>query len=237
GFPLNRTMWRPQIEALRDRFTVVAPDLRGFGEGAGPVSDLTMDTYAGDVLDLLDALELDRVALAGFSMGGYVAFRVVAKAAGRIRSLVIAGSRAGPDSEEARHGRHAAVERIRTEGPDGFLEEFSVRLVGPTTKAGRPAVLDTVRRIVGKPPASSVTAALAAMAARPDSRPLLASIAAPTLVIVGDEDTVIPPDAGKEIASGVRAGRLVTIPQAGHVSNLEAPEAFNGALREFLLAD
>ncbi|MGH2372239.1 MAG: alpha/beta fold hydrolase [bacterium] len=237
GFPLNRTMWRPQIEGLRDRFTVVAPDLRGFGDAAGPVNDLTMDTYAGDVLDLLDALELNRVALAGFSMGGYVAFRVVARAAGRIRSLIIAGSRAGPDSEEARRGRHAAIERIRTEGPDGFLEEFSARLVGPTTKAGRPAVLDTVRRIVGKPPASSVTAALAAMAARPDSRPLLASIAAPTLVIVGDEDTVIPPDAGKEIASGVRAGRLVTIPQAGHVSNLEAPEAFNGALREFLLAD
>lgn len=237
GFPLNRTMWRPQIEALRDRFTVVAPDLRGFGEAAGPVNDLTMDAYAGDVLDLLDSLGMDRVALAGFSMGGYVAFRVIAKAAGRIRSLIIAGSRAGPDSEEARQGRHKAIERIRTEGPDGFLEEFSARLVGTTTKAARPAVLDAVRRIVGKPPASSLAAALAAMAARPDSRPLLATIAAPTLVIVGDEDTVMPPDAGKEIATGVQTGRLVTIPQAGHVSNLEAPEAFNKALREFLLAD
>ena len=237
GFPLNRTMWRPQLEALRDRFTVIAPDLRGFGESAGPVDALTMDTYADDVLDLLDTLGMDRVALAGFSMGGYVAFRVVARAAERIRSLIIAASRAGPDSEEARQGRHAAIERIRTEGPDGFLEEFAARLVGSTTKAARPAVLDTVRRIIGKPPASSVTAALAAMAARPDSRPLLAKIEAPTLVIVGDEDTVMPPDAGKEIATGVRAGRLVTIPQAGHVSNLEAPEAFNGALREFLLTD
>lgn len=237
GFPLNRTMWRPQIEALRDRFTVVAPDLRGFGEAAGPMNDLTMDTYAGDVLSLLDSLGMDRVALAGFSMGGYVAFRIVAKAAGRIGSLIMACSRAGPDSEEARQGRYKTIERIRTEGPDGFLEEFTSRLVGKTTKAARPAVLDAVRRNVGKPPAASLTAALAAMATRPDSLPLLAKIAAPTLVIVGDEDTVMPPDAGKEIAAGVKAGRLVTIPQAGHVSNLEAPEAFNQALGEFLLAE
>jgi len=235
GFPLNRGMWRPQIEALRDRFTVIAPDLRGFGEARGPMNDLTMDTYAGDVVALLDRLEMDRVALAGISMGGYAAFRVVASAAGRIRSLIIADSRAGPDSEEARQGRLAAINRIQNEGPDGFLEEFTARLVGPTTKKERPAVLDAVRQIAGKPPAPSLIAALAALAARPDSRPLLATITAPTLVIVGEEDTVTPPEAASEIVAGVRTGRLVTIPQAGHLSNLEAPEVFNRALREFLL--
>jgi 3-oxoadipate enol-lactonase len=237
GFPLNKAMWRPQIDALRDRCTLVAPDLRGFGEAAGPVNDVTMDTYADDVLSLLDSLGMDRVALAGFSMGGYVAFRIVAKAAARISSFILACSRAGPDSEEARQGRYKTIERIRTEGPGGFLEEFTGRLVGATTKATRPAVLETVRRIVGKPPAASLTAALAAMATRPDSLPLLAKIAVPTLVIVGEEDTVMPADAGKEIAAGVQAGRLVTIPKAGHVSNLEAPEAFNQALQEFLLAE
>ncbi|MGQ0550216.1 MAG: alpha/beta fold hydrolase [Armatimonadota bacterium] len=235
GFPLNRTMWRPQIEALRDRFTVIAPDLRGFGEARGPMNDLTMDTYAGDVVALLDRLEMDRVALAGISMGAYAAFRVVASAAGRIHSLIIADSRAGPDSEEARQARHAAIKRIQTEGPNGFLEEFTARLVGPTTKMERPAVLDAVRQIAGKPPAPSLIAALAAMAARPDSRPLLASITVPTLVIVGEEDSLTPPEAATEIVADVRAGRLVTIPQAGHLSNLEAPEAFNRALREFLL--
>lgn len=236
GFPLNRAMWRPQVEALRDRFTMIVPDLRGFGESAGPTDDLTMDTYAGDVLRLLDALGCERVALAGLSMGGYVAFRVVARAAQRIRSLIIADSRAGADSDEARQRRHAAIGRIQTEGPDGFLNEFTAGLVGPTAKAQTPAVLETVRQIVGRPPVSSLAAALAALAARPDSRPMLPSITAPTLAIVGEEDTVTPPDAAREIASGVRAGRLVTIPRAGHMANLEAPEAFNRAVREFLLA-
>lgn len=235
GFPLNRAMWRPQMDALRDRFTVITPDLRGFGESSRPLADPSMDTYAGDVLALLDALRHERVALAGLSMGGYVAFRVVARAAGRIGSLIIADSRAGPDSDEARQRRHAAIRRIRSEGPDAFLNEFTAQLVGPTTKAQRPEVLESVRRIVGKPPASSLTAALAALAGRPDSRPLLASITAPTLVLVGEEDTVTPPEAAKEIAAGVRAGRLVAIPQAGHMANLEAPEAFNRAVREFLL--
>jgi len=236
GFPLNRGMWRPQIEALRDGFTLIAPDLRGFGESMGPMDNMTMDIYARDVLALLDAFGIERVVLAGLSMGGYVAFRMVAQVAERIRSLIIADSRAGPDSEEARQGRYAAIKRIQSEGPDGFLEEFTARLVGPTTKAQRPGVLESVQQIVGRPPVPSLTAALGALAARPDSRPLLASITAPTLVVVGEEDAVMPPDAAREIASGVPASRLVTIPQAGHLSNLEAPEAFNRALREFLTA-
>ncbi len=236
GFPLTRAMWRPQVEALRDRFTVIVPDMRGFGESEVPRVNLTMDTYADDVLGLLDALGYDRVALGGCSMGGYVAFRIVARAAGRIRSLLIADSRAGADSDEGRERRYTAIRRIQTEGPEGFLSEFTTQLVGPTTKARRPAVLDAVRQIVGTPPAASLTAALAALATRPDSRPLLASVTAPTLVAVGEEDTLTPPAAAEEIASGVHSARLVTIPEAGHLANLEAPEAFNRAVREFLLA-
>lgn len=234
GFPLTRAMWRPQMDALRDRFTFIAPDLRGFGESAGPTDDITMDTYAEDVIGLLDALEVERVALVGCSMGGYVAFRVMARAAPRIRALVMADSRAGPDSAEARERRYAAVRRIQTEGPEGFVNDFTSQLVGPTTKARRPAVVDEVRRIIGTPPPSSLAAALNALAARPDSRPLLPSISAPTLAIVGEEDTLTPPDAAREIATGVPAGRVVIIPQAGHLSNLEAPDAFNEALLGFL---
>jgi pimeloyl-ACP methyl ester carboxylesterase len=197
GFPLSRAMWRPQVEALRDRFTVILPDLRGFGESDVPQGDLTMDTYADDVLGLLDALGYDRVALGGCSMGGYVAFRIVARAAARIRALLIADSRAGADSDEGRERRHAAIRRIHAEGPEGFLSEFTAQLVGPTTKARRPAVLEAVRQIVGTPPASSLTTGLAAMATRPDSRPLLASVTVPTLVVVGEEDTSTPPAAAE----------------------------------------
>lgn len=236
GFPLNRSMWRPQIEALRDRFTMIVPDLRGFGESDVPEENLTLDTYAGDVLGLLDALGHQRVALGGLSMGGYVVFRILARAASRIGKVIIADSRAGADSDEGRERRYAAIKRIRTQGPEGFLGEFTAQLVGPTTKARRPAVMSATKQIVGSPPAASLVAALSAMATRPDSRPLLASVTVPTLVVVGEEDTITPPAAAEEIASGVRDGRLVTIPDAGHMSSLEAPDAFNRAVREFLEA-
>lgn len=236
GFPLHRAMWHPQVAALRDRFSVITPDFRGFGESAVPGGALTVDDYAQDVLRLLDALGHERVILGGCSMGGYVAFRVVAQAPARISALLIADSRAEPDTDEGRQRRYAGIKRIETEGPAGFLEEFAANLVGPTTKAKRPAVVEAVRKIIGSPRPQSLTAAIAAVAARPDSRPLLGSIAAPALVVVGEEDTLTPPASAEVMAQGMPRARLVTIPAAGHLSNLEAPDAFNRATREFLLA-
>lgn len=236
GFPLHRAMWRPQIAALRDRFTVITPDFRGFGESAVPGGPLTVDDYARDVLRLLDALGHERVALGGCSMGGYVAFRVLAQAPARISAVLIADSRAEPDTDEGRQRRYTAIRRIETEGTTGFLEEFAAALVGPTTKARRPGVVEEVRTIIGSPSAQSLTAALAAMAGRPDSRPLLGSIGVPALVAVGEEDTLTPPAAAEVMVQGMPRARLVTIPAAGHLSNLEAPDAFNRAAREFLLA-
>jgi len=105
---------------------------------------------------------------------------------------------------------------------------------GTTTKTTRPGFVDTVRRLVGTPPVPTLVGALTAMATRPDSRPLLASVAVPTLVLVGEEDTITPPDAAKEMASGIRGARLVTIPAAGHLANLEVPEMFNASLLDFV---
>ncbi len=236
AFPLNRAMWGPQVAALRDRFTVITPDLRGFGESDVPAGPLTMDAYAADILAMLDALGHRQVILGGCSMGGYVAFRVIARAPDRARAFIISDSRAEPDTDEGRQRRQAAIERIEREGPGGFLEEFSANLVGPTTKAQRPGVAAALRQIIGTPDPRSLTAALAAMAARPDSRPLLGSIRVPALVVVGEEDTLTPPASAEIMAQGMPNARLVTIQGAGHLANLEAPEAFNRAAREFLAA-
>jgi 3-oxoadipate enol-lactonase len=235
AFPLNRAMWGPQVAALRDRFTVVTPDFRGFGESEAPAGPLTMDDYAQDVLGLLDKLGHRRVILGGCSMGGYVLFRVAARAPDRIAGLLIADSRAEPDNEEGRQRRMATIERIEREGPAGFVEEFAANLVGPTTKKERPGVPAAVRQIIGSPGAAGLTAALAAMAGRPDSRPLLGSLNVPALIVVGEEDTLTPPSASEAMAKAMPKATLSIIPQAGHLANLETPEAVNRAAREFLL--
>lgn len=236
GFPLTRAMWRPQMAALRDRFTVITPDLRGFGESAVPRDAMSMDAYAQDVLALLDVLGYARAALGGCSMGGYVAFRVVARAPERVGALLIADSRAEPETEEGRQRRRAAIARIEADGPAGFLEEFAGQLVGPTTRAQRPGVVEAVREIIGTPPARTLTAALAAIASRPDSRPLLGTIGVSVLVLVGEEDTLTPPPEAEAMAAALPRACLVRIPAAGHLANLEAPEAFTAPVREFLLA-
>lgn len=235
AFPLNRAMWGPQVAALRDRFTIVTPDYRGFGESDPPAGPLAMDDYAADVLGLLDALGHRKVILGGCSIGGYIAFRVLAAAPERIQALIIADSRAEPDNDEGRQRRQAAIARIQAEGPTGFVEDFAAGLVGPTTKAQRPGVAATVRSIIGSPSAAGLTAALAALASRPDSRPMLPSITIPALIVVGEEDALTPPAASEAMAAAMPRASLVKIPGAGHLANLEAPEAFNRALRTFLL--
>jgi pimeloyl-ACP methyl ester carboxylesterase len=130
----------------------------------------------------------------------------------------------------------AAIERVDREGPQRFLEEFAGQLVGSTTRAERPGVMEAVRQIVDSPPASAVKAALGAMATRLDSRPLLPTIKVPTLVVVGEEDALTPPAAAEAMVQAIPGSRLAKIPQAGHLSNLEAPEPFNRAVRDFLLA-
>lgn len=236
GFPLNRAMWRPQVAGLRNWFTVITPDFRGFGDSESPRNPMSLEAYAQDVLALLDALGCPRFALGGLSMGGYVAFRVMALAASRVSALLIADSRAEPDTEESRQRRQAAIARIEAEGPAGYLEEFVGQVVGPTTRTQHPGVVQAVREIIGTPPARSLTTALSAMASRPDSRPLLGEIAVPSLVVVGEEDTLTPPSAAEAMAAAMPNARLVRIPGAGHMSNLENPEAFTRAVREFLTA-
>ncbi|MDR7418936.1 MAG: alpha/beta fold hydrolase [Armatimonadota bacterium] len=236
AFPLNRAMWGPQVAALRDRFTVITPDYRGFGESDLPAGALTMDDYARDVLGLLDVLGHRRVILGGCSLGGYVAFRVVAQAADRVSALILADTRAEPDTDEGRQRRHAAIERIEREGPTGFVEEFAANLVGPTTKAQRPGVASALRQIIGTPAPRGLTAALAAMAGRPDSRPLLASIAVPSLIVVGEEDALTPPASAEVMAQGIPNAKLAVIPAAGHLACLEVPEAFNRIIRDFLIS-
>jgi pimeloyl-ACP methyl ester carboxylesterase len=236
AFPLNRAMWGPQVAALRDRFTVITPDYRGFGESDPPAGPLSMDDYAQDIVGMLDALGHRRVILGGCSLGGYVAFRVIARARERVGALILADTRAEPDTEEGRQRRQAAIERIEREGPMGFLEEFAANLVGPTTKAQRPGVAEALRQIIGAPNPRGLTVALAAIAARPDSRPLLASITVPTLVVVGEEDALTPPASAEIIAGGIAGAKLAIIPAAGHLASLEVPEAFNRDVREFVLA-
>lgn len=235
GFPFTSAMWRPQLDALgTDARRVIAPDLPGFGRTPGAAA--SMDEYADALAGLLDELGAGRVVVAGFSMGGYVAFAFARRHADRLRGLILVDTKAGADSEEARDGRRAMIERARAEGKGVVIDAMLPRLVSGATLNGRPDVVQAVLDIAEGATLDGIVGALTAMAARPDSAPDLAAIAVPALVIVGKDDAITPVTDAEAMAAGLADAQLVVIPDAGHATTLEQPAAVTAAIDTWLRA-
>jgi pimeloyl-ACP methyl ester carboxylesterase len=231
AFPLNSAMWRPQLEALSARYRVIAPDLRGFGASELGRDAISLDLYADDLAALLDQLGAERVAFCGLSMGGYIAFAFLRRYRERIRTLILADTRAQPDTEEGRRNREQMARTAEEQGPGAIADQMLPRLLSPSAPE---ALRAEVRQIIEANDRRGIAAALRAMAARPDSTPLLATIDVPTLVIVGTEDVPTPPDDAQRMRGAIPNSRLIEIPGAGHLTNLEQPDVFNAAVDEFL---
>lgn len=233
GFPLDRRMWDPQVAAFPG-FTVVRVDLRGFG--ASPAGDalLTMERIADDAAGLLDHLGLSRAIVCGLSMGGYAAFAFARRHAERLRGLVLTNTRAVPDDDESRRRRAELAEEVRRRGVAAAADAFLPKLLGETTRRARPELVEQVRALALSQSQQGVIDALGGLAARSDSRPTLREIVAPTLVISGAEDVISPPDEARAMHVAIAGSRLAIVPDAGHLSNLENPDAWNAAVLAFL---
>ena len=236
AFPLNSKQWDGQIESLSERFRFIAPDLQGFGGSTAPDDESTysMDSFADDAAAVLDELGLDDVVLAGLSMGGYIAFAFLRRHGQRVSALVLADAKAEADPPEAKEKRTSQQTQVRAEGTAGLIEGLSGALLGEATREKKPDVVESTKKLMAENPPAGFIGALEAMKNRPDSTGDLASIAVPTLIIVGETDGVTPIAASEALNQGISGSKLVVIPESGHLSNLEAPEAFNGALAEFL---
>jgi 3-oxoadipate enol-lactonase len=234
AFPLDSGMWRPQMDGLADRWRLIAPDLPGFGQSAVSAG-LTIDSLADVVAELLDHLGVnERVIIGGLSMGGYVALAFCRLYPQRLGGLILADTKADPDDEAARANRETMIRLANDKGPPAVLDQLLPRLVAPGTTAGRPGVVKAVRDLAGRQTTAGVVAALQALRDRPDAGPGLAHVSVPTLVLVGEEDALTPPEQARALADGIPNARLVTVPAAGHLSNLENPDAFTAAVRDFL---
>lgn len=238
GFPLDRTLWLAQIKNFADVARVIAPDLRGFGESVPsvPGDAVTMDTYADDLRALLDALGIKSAVIAGLSMGGYIALAFYRRYAARVRAMILANTKAGADSPEGKKARDDNATLAREKGAAEIAERMLPKMLTPKTAAEKTDVANSVRAMMSRQSVDAVVAALMAMRDRPDSTPTLAQISVPTLIITGAEDNLIPPKESELMRDALRApgARLVVIPGAAHLSNVEQPDAFNQAVREFL---
>lgn len=241
AFPLNRQMWAGELQALlaEQRYRLIALDWRGFGESEITASTpkpviSTMALLADDLAELMDSLGIQQAVLCGLSMGGYVAFAFARHYPQRLRGLILADTRPGADTPEAQANRENVALLAERQGTVAIADLQLPRLISDYTRQHHPEVERRVRQLIDSATPQGIAAASRGMAVRADSTELLAQITCPTLVIVGEEDALTPPQVARDYAAQIPGAQFVSIPHAGHLSNLEQPRAFIQAVGQFL---
>jgi len=233
AFPLSSAMWSRQVAEVAKDHRVIAPDYRGLGRSAPSAEISSMSLLARDVQALLGARGIARAALVGLSMGGYLSFELYRQAPELFRGLALADTRASADTAEGRAGREDFARGALAHGLGWVADQLTPKLLRPTPSA---AAVAELHALIAAGTPEGVAAAQRGMAERPDSFGTLASITCPTLVLVGAEDTLTPPADAEAMRAKLPKAELVYIPEAGHISCIENPNAFTRALRDFLAA-
>jgi 3-oxoadipate enol-lactonase len=234
GYPLDRTMWADQIARL-EGYRRIAPDLRGMGRSDAPDLGYSMEIYATDLAALLDTLGVNEVVLCGFSMGGYVVFEFLRRWRHRVRALMLVSTRAEAEATEGRRARDASAALARESGAGAIADAMLGKMLTPATIKASPALAERVRALMAATPVPGIVGALAAMRDRPDSLDLLPTLTGiPALVIVGQEDSITPPDRARAMANALPDARLVVIPGGAHLTTMEKAEEVTAAMQAFL---
>lgn len=234
GFPLSGAMWDPQLASLGRDWRLLAPDARGVGASDLGDGQTTMEMLVEDLFSLLDALAPGPVVGCGLSMGGYVLLRALEREPERFRGVVLCDTRSEADGDAERLSRADAIRRLREQGVPAFTDRFLSSVLAPGTRERDPALVGRLRRMICSNSPAGLRVLLLAMAMRTDTTPSLSRIAVPTLVLAGSEDALTPPEGARVMAARIPGARFEEIPGAGHLSNVEAPGAFDRALSDFL---
>jgi 3-oxoadipate enol-lactonase len=223
GFPLDSTLWSEILPYLENDFDLILPDLRGFGQSSTITSQYTISDMADDLAGLLDHLGIEKAAVAGHSMGGYVALAFAKKYPQRVSGLALVSSQAVADSPERREGRYKTAADVEEQDVGIVVEAMTPKLSADIK------VQKFVRGVIEKQSKSAVIGVLQAMAEREDMSEFLSGFTSPLVLIHGNADQLIPIERAKEIKSANPSARLVELEGAGHMPMMEFPgETANG---------
>ncbi|MFF5992322.1 alpha/beta fold hydrolase [Prauserella flavalba] len=235
GHPFDRTMWRPQaVRFAREGWRVITPDLRGYGESTVVPGSTPLGTFARDIGALLDALGVERFVLGGLSMGGQIVLECLRQFPHRVRGLLLADTTPHAEPPGGRAARRELAERLLREGLGPYAHEVLPKMLAPHNIRALPATAKHVLRMMTGTSPEGAAAALRGRAERTDYVPMLADIAVPTLVVVGDEDEYTPVEVAKFLCERIPGAELTVIEGAAHLPNLEREVAFDDAVLDFL---
>jgi 3-oxoadipate enol-lactonase len=235
AFPFDRAMWEPQLAPIAAAgCRVLAPDLPEFGETTPGSEVFTIERSADVIAELLEEIGIEKAVVGGLSMGGYIALAFARRHPERLIGLILADTKAAPDDADAKANRDRLIADVKAGGAPTAAEALLPKLFSPTTRDRNPEVIEQAQSLILHQRGAAIIAALYALRDRPDAVPGLVSVGVPTLVLVGEHDAITPRPVAEQLARGIRGAELVSIPNAGHLANLENPEAFNSAVISFL---
>ena len=232
GHPFSRAMWRGQVDSLSDAFRVVAPDLPGYGASPARGETITPRGLADAVVELMDAIGVDRATVVGLSLGGLVAMELGLGDPGRVSGLVLTATTAAPLTPEEAEMRRATAARLERDGMLDHALEMAGRLFGPAARRDPDLVLPILETMLTTSPAGAA-AALRGRAERPPYDRLLGGLGVPALVLVGDADFFSTAEITAQLVASLPDPEVVVLPGIGHMPNLEAPERFDETVRAF----
>ena len=233
-FPAHHGLWLPAAQSLISRYRVVLPDLRGHGDseiGDGPA---TMEKHASDLARVLDDAGVGRAIFCGVSIGGYILFEFWRRYRGRVAALGLCCTRAQADTGEARNTRLKNADLVLERGTEWFVDLMAPKLLGKSTQEARPDLVADARRMMLQMSPQDIAQVQQGMAARPDSVTTLKTINVPALVVLGEEDTLIPLSDGELMRQHIANSHLAVIPKAGHFAVWEQPETVGKLIRQFV---
>lgn len=232
-FPAHHELWLPSADALASRYRVILPDLRGHGESEIGEGWATMEKHANDIVRVLDDADVGRAIFCGVSIGGYILFEFWRRNRGRVAALALCCTRPQADTPEARAVRLKTAEEVLERGTEWFVDGMIPKLVGRTTLESRPDRVSGARRMMLKMPPQAIAQIQQGMTERPDSIPTLKTINVPTLVVMGEEDTLARVADGELMRQQIAGSQLAVVPKAGHYAPWEQPEEVGKLLRQF----
>lgn len=234
GFPLNKSMWNAQMDALKDNYRVIAYDIRGHGNSDPGIDDFFIELFVNDLLRFMEKLGIEKSILCGLSLGGYIALNAVLKYPGRFDGLILNDTQCIADTPEIKENRCMAIIRIKEKGVDQYADEIIKNLFASESFTKKKNVIKAVKEMILSTHKQSLCNTLHALAERKETCTRLEEINIPVLIMVGKEDKITLIAAAQQMHEKIRDSSLTIILHAGHISNMENPTEFNFQLVKFL---
>ena len=234
GFPLNKSMWDRQADALKNKYRVIAYDIRGHGNSEAGIDEFFIELFVNDLVQLMNALKIDKAVLCGLSMGGYIALSAIAKYPLRFEALVLSDTQCMADTPEAKEKRLKTIEHIKEKGVENYADESLKMLFAPESFITNKEEIISVKEMIINTSKQSLFNTLIALSERKETCSSLQDIEVPVLIMAGKEDKITPPDVARMMHEKIQNSALNIIEHAGHLANMENPDEFNYQLEHFL---